>query len=483
MASLLILQKKIHRICSCLGLLCLLCLVAISFVVALSVSMSVNKPFSAQKDLSHPELVAAGSKKQSSTMIQPQKKRFAHPPMTFSKDLPTGILSKKPTLFFQRIQNMIDRRDPVARCRRYGYQYNPHQPKRRIFFGSLIAEEPWELLEIAATETYGIYQAMVFVESNRTQNFDPRPLRHANDSKKQQTLKDLFGAKQLIVKSYVNEKSKFTGIRREHAQRQEILHGWKDLGMTEDDIGIIADADETFSRDFLRAAQECDIPTLDYTRHRCYTSSVKIAASSRVFETSPECVTDVRGWYHPDMVIGACIERIGNKTMHPLAFRNGPRRADGYGRGCTHDFSKITGNHPLWSASDFRMLCGQQAQLHDPSASNYTGFHFHNFFTNFNITRIKYNTYGHALKSRKAFSAPLEDIAKNDLKLMYRCVKNIPDEADAKWKRVRGGLNATLPPIPIYFQDIEYRRQRHQWVVHQVQQDEQMIAALQATLR
>jgi hypothetical protein len=128
------------------------------------------------------------------------------------------------------------------------------------------------------------------------------------------------------------------------------------------------------------------------------------------------------------------------------------------------------------------MLCGQQAQLQDPSASNYTGFHFHNFFTNFNTTRIKYHTYGHALKATKAFSAPLEEIAKNDLKLMYRCVRDIPDDPDAKWKRVIGGLNASLPPTPIYFVDMDYRRQRHEWVTKQVQADDQMVVAMQAKL-
>ena len=475
MAGMIALRKKIHRIYSCLAKSFLLCLLVVSFMVALSISMSIHSPTD-ERSLDY----SRGNSYTGDKLIQPKGKK-AQPRMAFSKDIPMGILSQKPKSFFRRIQNTIDHRDPVARCRRYGFQYNPHQPKRRIFYGSLIAEEPWELLEIVATEVYGIYHKMVFVESNRTQNFDPRPVRRASDPQQQQQLQELFGTNQLEIKLYVNEKSQFTGIRREHAQRQEILHGWKELGMTSDDIGLIADADETFSRDYLRAAQECDIPSLNYTYHKCYTSNVKIAASSRVFETSPECVTERRGWYHPEMVLGACIEQIGNRSVHPLAFRDGPRRAHGWGRACTHDFSNIKGNHPLWSASDFRMLCGQQTLLQDPTASNYTGFHFHNFFTNFNTTRIKYSTYGHPV--RKAFSAPLEDIAKNDLRLMYRCIKDIPDVTDAKWKRVIGGINASLPPIPIYFQDHEYRRKRHELVTEQVRADDEMVAFMQAKLR
>ena len=37
--------------------------------------------------------------------------------------------------------------------------------------GSLIANEPWELFEITSAEAFGIYHAMAFIESNRTQSF------------------------------------------------------------------------------------------------------------------------------------------------------------------------------------------------------------------------------------------------------------------------------------------------------------------------
>ena len=443
--------------------------VTASFLFALLTSLSITHP----DDLLNDEIPDLEESSPSVTATKWKRK------LEFSKDISVGILSQEPKEFFQKLQWQVDTETPHERCKRYGYQPKPNpQKRRRLYLGSLIADEPWELIEIVSTESYGIYSGIVFVESNRTQNFDPRPVRRTNHIDKLETL---FGVEpsQLQVRLYVNEKPKFTGIRREHAQRQEILRGWRELGMTHEDVGIIADADETFSRDFLRAAQECDIPHLDYSSHQCYTSQVKLAASSRVYETSPECVTASRGWYHPEMIIGHCIEMIGNRSVHPIAFRDGPRRAHGYGRACSRDFSKLTGKHPLWSAADFRMLCGQQALLTGNSTlSNYTGFHFHNFFTNFNATRAKYHTYGHAVKAKVAFSSPLDEIGKNDLTLMYRCVRDVPDDPDQKWKRVLGGFNACRPPVPLYFHDIDYRNRRHSWVKEQVRLDDQMVAQM-----
>lgn len=452
-------------------------LIVCSLLAALFVSLSLETP--------RDENAGNDGSTVATDIASSAKRPFRPPPMEFSKDVAVGILSQKPTSFFRKLQQNVDDDDPYARCQRYGFKaQDDPRPPRRLFYGSLIAEEPEELMEIVAAEAYGIYAAMVLVESNRTQNFVPRPVKRANNPERQQRLQQIFGTPQLQIRLYTNEKPKFTGIRREHAQRQEILRGWKELGMTPDDVGVLADADESFSRDFLRAAQMCDnIPAFDYESHRCHTGRVKMAASSQVFETSPECVTESRGWYHPEMVLGHCIEMIGNRTIHPLAFRDGPRRVHGYGRACDHDFSKLLpGRHPLWSASDFRMLCGSQVRLTggEPGLySNYTGFHLHNFFSDFNATRMKYHTYGHAVKARKAFAGPLEEIGKNDLKLMYRCVRDLDDEPNQKWKHIIGGLGASLPPIPIYFQDRDYCRQRHEWVQEQVRLDDEMVKNLQ----
>ncbi|CAB9513437.1 expressed unknown protein [Seminavis robusta] len=414
-----------------------------------------------------------------------------------------GILSHKPQSFFQAFQDKIDHANLEERCQRYGFSMHPPsttqkhnqsynhnhtnvtQPaaQRRIFYGSLIADENWELLDIVATEAYQVFAGVVFVESNRTQTFTQRPfLRdHAHADK----LKALFGTSQLQIRQYVNEDSKLLHLEREHAQRQEILHGWKEMGMTPNDIGYLGDVDETFSRDFLRAVQQCPyVKPLDYKSHHCDNRQTKMSGFTRVFETSPECVVKDRAWFHPDMVIGACIEGIGNETRNPIAPRvNGYWRALGYASGCNQeDFDDrvLQGDRfPLYNAADFRMTCGgRMYEMNAPNHTRYSAFHLHNFFADFEVTRNKYLTFGHPRAD--AMTAPLEDLHTADLRLMVRCVRNQTDAPDDDQKedhqmfaRELGGVEGVLPPFPIYFMDKDYRDRKHRAIQAQVEQDEQ----------
>lgn len=210
-------------------------------------------------------------------------------------DWATGVLSEKPVSFFRDIQRRIDGEDPASRCARYEGMSLPYssgkQKSRRIFFGSLIASEPWELVEIVSTEAYGIFEGIVLVESNRTQTFQPRKfqrLHHTN------ALQKAFGTSQVQVRAYVNEQHQISSMTREHLQREEILKGWKEMGMGPDDIGYVGDLDETFTRDFLRAVQTCHVDILDYETHQC--ENAKILSDARVFEGSPECISE-KGWW------------------------------------------------------------------------------------------------------------------------------------------------------------------------------------------
>jgi Glycosyltransferase family 17 len=406
-----------------------------------------------------------------------------------------GILSGEPQSYYHAIQQSIDSDNLTARCMRYGFSMNPKanssdpaRPHRRIFYGSLIAEEPWELLEIISAETFGIFEAMVFVEGNRTQSGTPRPFKRTN--KHLAKLQKLFGVNNIQLRRYVNEDTSLDSMAREHRQRQEILKGWKDFGMTGNDVGYIADMDETFTRDFLRAVQTCPyIEALDYETHHCFNPKVKIAGYTRMFESSPECIAK-RTWYHPDMILGACVELIGNETLNPLAPRvHDFLRAPGYAHNCEtrndmtyqNSFGKINGSHfPLWSAADFRRQCGgHNYKLNATGHAEFSAFHFHNFFPDFNATRRKYGTYAHAVTG--ADRKRLENIG-DDLKMMVRCVQNWTDAPTSgngvniaetqQWQRVVGGIDAALPPWPIYFMDIDYRRRKHQSVQAAVNQDE-----------
>lgn len=409
--------------------------------------------------------------------------------------IPIGILSEQPEIFFRALQDEIDTSDPSERCRRYRGTYSAPEKNRRIFYGALAASEPWELLEIVAAETYGVFEAMVWVESNRTQNFTPRPfLRLCQED----TLRRLFGVEKVAIVAHVNEvssseldnavASRIGGnasvdrifLAREHLQRNEIVRVWKKQGMTGDDVGLLVDMDETLTRDFLRAVQHCDgIPALDYAKHHCDHRVVKLVSVAKTFETSPECITADRRGFHPEMIIGACIEGIGDSDVHPSAPReNGTfLRKPGYGGNC--DWSQVrrfskNGKYPLWDMSDFRRTCGGASLPLDtkafPQYDMYTAYHFHNFFADFNATRFKMKTYGHP--KADALTRGLEHLS-NDLTLMYRCAKDLKDTSKQKWKRVRGGFAAAKSFMPIYFQDEEYRRRRHSYVQKMVELDDQ----------
>ena len=81
------------------------------------------------------------------------------------------------------------------------------------------------------------------------------------------------------------------------------------------DVGVIADADEAWTRDDLLAAMHCEIPEL-ITGPAQSCKKPKIVASTLVFESSPECIPQKRSWHHPDIVIGECIESIGDSNLH-----------------------------------------------------------------------------------------------------------------------------------------------------------------------
>lgn len=392
-----------------------------------------------------------------------------------------GILSTKDPSYFRAYQEEIDSLNDETRCKRYGFQLKSNgnsngpaalrQKPRRIFFGSLVAAESWELFEIVAAETYGIYEGFVLVESNRTQNFSARNLTHYNKKEKhEEIIEKMFGIppQNTKIRLYVNEDPKLINLPREHAQRNDIVNGWKDLGMQPDDVAILSDMDEVLTRDFLRAIQVCSvIDEIDYSSHKCQPDKMGLRAVTQVYESSPECITEHRKWFHPSVFVGHCIEGIGNTTIHKPSPRHVNNvRLPGWGQ---HDWNASNPYTPLSDGGDFRapgaarsvklkMVENQETKRH---YNDYTAFHFHNFFTDGKTIRFKYRTYGHPVKN--AYSLQLEDLHK-DLGLVVHCVRNERDPTDSKYKRVRGGFESLDPFTPIYFQDADYRRRRQEFV-------------------
>ena len=58
---------------------------------------------------------------------------------------------------------------------------------------------------------------------------------------------------------FVDETDNDGPLGREQKQRAVVLRSWRERGMAAGDVGLLFDADETFTRDSLLAARACDL--------------------------------------------------------------------------------------------------------------------------------------------------------------------------------------------------------------------------------
>ena len=285
---------------------------------------------------------------------------------------------------------------------------------------------------------HGLFDTVAFVESNRTSMGNPRSLRFDEGSENKSTLMQLFGMEtRVTVDYYVNEDEgpdQLVSLEREHAQRALILERWRQNGMTANDIGYLSDTDEMFSRDFLRAMQICNVPqfTSDGPNGHYNCARPKVYGLVTIFEGSPDCVS-AEEIYHPALMIGECIEGIGNSTAHPMPARNNDRSYSWRTNEWTfhsyysalHDANNppppktlpVNVHFPLFNAADFRRTPGGYFYGND-NAPLYVGYHVHNFFDDVSVMRQKYLTYGHA--QTDALVKPLGDLNR-EVNLMVRC--------------------------------------------------------------
>ncbi len=190
--------------------------------------------------------------------------------------------------------DVIDIPTEQQRCQRHGLEYATNRTtRRRIFWGSLLADDSWHAIGSVALETYGIFHLAVFVESNLTQSLYRREMRFGVGSEAWEvvTKSGMFGpTTKVAVDYYFGKDPNLRDLGREHGQRALIIKRWKKEGMTKDDIGYISDADETFNRDFLRAMQICLVPEFEFHNH-CELPLVR--ADSWTFEGSLKCLTSL----------------------------------------------------------------------------------------------------------------------------------------------------------------------------------------------
>eukprot|EP00551_Chaetoceros_affinis_P016444 CAMPEP_0203688298 /NCGR_PEP_ID=MMETSP0091-20130426/1054_1 /ASSEMBLY_ACC=CAM_ASM_001089 /TAXON_ID=426623 /ORGANISM="Chaetoceros affinis, Strain CCMP159" /LENGTH=298 /DNA_ID=CAMNT_0050557785 /DNA_START=14 /DNA_END=910 /DNA_ORIENTATION=- len=194
-------------------------------------------------------------------------------------------------------------------------------------------------------------------------------------------------------------------FRRENLQRSHITQRWKEAGMQPNDIGIISDIDEVYTRDFLLALQSCDVPQFRPGQD-CF--QPQITGQGISFETSPDCQSMKKPFGHPNAMIGECIDRIGDSVVHTPGLRRFPIVRGGHLIG-KRDFREDPSRkmYPLWEPWDFRRSDRDHGIAFEEN-NKHTAFHFHNFFDSFDSIRNKYKTYGHAVEG--ADSMPLSDL-------------------------------------------------------------------------
>lgn len=365
----------------------------------------------------------------------------------------------------------IDIQKEKQRCASYNFDfpnYNDETPlkRRRIFMGALIATDSMEVLRAVSTEAHNIYHTVSYVESNSAPDVGvPRKWRYLDKRNGSSTslrrLYQLFGNQTKVsVDYYITNRTENPSdtMLHETLQKEGITKRWKMNGMRPDDIGIISDADETFTRDFLRALQICDIPSF---RRNQDCRVPKIIGSTMVLESSSECITKGRRWYHPDAILGECVVNVGNETVHPLAERIWKPMGFNvtHGKRVTRGVTKVNKDnvYPLWSAQDIRAAAGGTMVYNEGKFRGPTAYHFHNFFTNAEEIHVKYLTYAHA--DEEAMKKPVWELHE-DLDLAVRCAKgNIA--ADVEIADILSFNDTHKSERPIYYLNRDHRRKRH----------------------
>ena len=348
--------------------------------------------------------------------------------------------------------------DPEAQCARYGVKplddKQASSKRRRIFFGSMLANENTEVLVAHAVEVYNKYDVVALVESNTTHSAAARRMNYGPKSLPARTLmeSEFFGkadTTKVMIDYWWLDEPDLQGMNREVEQRNVIWKIWVDQGMAPWDIGIMADLDEVVSRDFLNALRNCDFPKVRHdpnVRPSCQTP--KMALSTMQFEGSPLCIKE-SDWYHPDVILGNCVLGVGDEqgraTPERVQTIGGDRRIPAgsrTGNWGARDYKKYPRDvlkhqrFPLWDGRDIREINGNGDNLVnfvdefrpgrvEKEAVYGTSYHFHNWFRDLAVLRHKYQTYGHP--SKNAGHVVLSKV-QGDLDMMVRCARELGND-------------------------------------------------------
>ena len=383
---------------------------------------------------------------------------------------------------------LIDAATETKRCQKYGFEYDARRKhRRRLFFGGLIADESFNILQTVATEMRDVFHTVAFIESNSTQSHMDRSFRFPPYSTRRSILDRLYGDNTTVTVDYVivskeakdfNMNLSFTTMKRqilmEHELRQPVLERWQRNGMRLDDVAIFGDTDEMFTRDFLRALQTCDVPEF---RPGQDCKSPKILGRAHIFEASPECIVGNVKLWKPDAMIGECVDGTGDKSIHPPPKRLWGRqnfRAPGHGYDgnydeyfASHGSKAITNGkrmYPLWTPADFRGIEGGRQVPKEINA-----FHLHNFFSSGQEIRDKYFKYAENLP--RAQNVPL-GVIHEDIALSIACLYGTKDLGKSRKLQVGGYASLDPASTPILYQDEAFRKLDHSRFRNLVLKDE-----------
>ena len=135
---------------------------------------------------------------------------------------------------------------------------------------------------------------LLSVDGNRTQDFGHCTILFSSDPHLHNYQVLHSGIYELetpvYIEGFVYEK-KEGPMTREYLMQERILEKWKELGMTKEDIGIIFDLVEIPLRDFLLAAQLCEVPNNNWRTDKtqpCQAPLVRM--STPMFEGLPKCI-------------------------------------------------------------------------------------------------------------------------------------------------------------------------------------------------
>lgn len=333
--------------------------------------------------------------------------------------------------------------------------------------GSLIADDTWHVIAAHAAEAYGLYHTVAFVESNTTQTQTKRETNFDTGSLNWKMLQSgIFGPKTDVYVDFRVDSAKdfpdLPPILRENVQREHITRRWKAAGMQRDDIGIVSDVDEVFTRDFLLALQSCDIPQFRPGQD-CFRPQV--TGQGLFFESTPECQYAKKpAYFHrPNAIIGECVDRIGDKSVHTPGLRIIRPFEGGHILG-SRNFDKFPNRtmYPLWQPWDFRNSPKDENLALDDGRMH-TAYHFHNFFESLEVFRHKYSTYGHAVKD--AETLPLGQLH-NLVKDFVICLKGVDGR--------HGGFEDFEGRRPILYENELYRKTRQEEMIKELEADEKM---------